>query len=273
VTEILALDEQGTGGGSRGLYGRLRHEVNAAGLTNGPRDESKVEAAEVADLPPAAQRFFDFAGVVGRPRVWSFRAALEGRFRLRTQWLPALAWQYDSNDDPARIFVMRLRLAGLPLIGRDLYLRGHGRMVGKLLDLVKVVDGQGDEFDISELVTYLNDLVLLAPSMLLRPGITFDAVDDSSFDVSLTDAGHTVRARVFIDERGAPYDFSTTDRYADLPGGLVRAEWRTPIEGWNFANGSPVPGPVTAVWHLPSGPRPYLTARLTHLAYNVPAGF
>ena len=46
--------------------------------------------------------------------------------------------------------------------------------------------------------------------------------------MSLSDAARTVTGRVFIDDRGAPRDFSTTDRFADLPGGLVRAEWRTP---------------------------------------------
>jgi hypothetical protein len=52
-------------------------------------------------------------------------------------------------------------------------------------------------------------------------------VDDHTFDVRLVDAGQTVSARVFLDDGGHPVNFSTTDRYADLPGGLVRAEWTT----------------------------------------------
>jgi hypothetical protein len=82
--------------------------------------------------------------------------------------------------------------------------------------------------EVGELTTYLNDAVLLAPSMLLGLATTWSGVDDHTFDVSLSDAARTVTGRVFIDDRGAPRDFSTTDRFADLPGGLVRAEWRTP---------------------------------------------
>ncbi len=55
-------------------------------------------------------------------------------------------------------------------------------------------------------------------------------MDDRSFDVTLADADLRVTARVFVDEDGRPANFSTTDRYADLPGGLFRAEWTTPID-------------------------------------------
>jgi len=61
-----------------------------------------------------------------------------------------------------------------------------------------------------------------------------------------------------LDGDGRPVNFSTTDRYADLAGGLVRAEWTTPIEGWVpdgerfiFTRGS-------AIWQLPEGPLNYL---------------
>ncbi|TMR95445.1 DUF6544 family protein [Nonomuraea basaltis] len=64
-------------------------------------------------------------------------------------------------------------------------------------------------------------------------------------------------------------DEPSTDRYADLPGGLVQAEWHTPVEDWRVINGRAVPGRFSAVWHLPQGPLPYITGRLTHLTYNV----
>jgi hypothetical protein len=261
------------------LYHRLIREVEAAGLPAGPADPGPVTEAEVAGLPPVVRRYLEFMGVVGRPRVWSLSARFAGRFRLRPRlgWMPAQAWQYNANPDIARVFVMRVRLAGVvPMVGRDTYLRGHGHMLGRLLDRVTVVDGLGEEFDIGELTTYLNDAILVAPSMLLTSATAWSPVDDHTFEVSLTDAGHTVRAQVFVDQRGAPYDFSTTDRYAALPGGLVRAEWHTPVADWHTVDGRAVPGRVAAVWHLPDGPLPYLTGRLTHLAHNValqsPAG-
>ena len=82
-------------------------------------------------------------------------------------------------------------------------------------------------------------------------------MDDRSFDVSLTDRGTTVTARVFVDERGAPTDFSTTDRYCENPFDskrpLVRARWTTPLGPYAEVDGRMLPTSGRAVWHLPEG--------------------
>jgi len=254
------------------LYRLLVRQVADDGVATGHGEQTPVTEADLAGLPDVVRRYLRFMGTVGRPRVWSFRANIAGKFRLRPRlgWMPAQAWQYNSSLEVARVFVMRLRLAHvLTMIGRDTYEQGHGHMLGTLFDRITVVDGRGEEFDIGELTTYLNDAILLAPSMLLGTATSWRAVDDNSFEVSLTDAGHTVTGRVYVDGRGAPYDFSTTDRFADLPGGLVRAEWRTPVRDWTAIDGRAAPTRFEAVWHLPHGPMPYFTGELTHLAHNV----
>ena len=105
-------------------------------------------------------------------------------------------------------------------------------MRGKLLGLVPVADGSGPEFDLGELVTWLNDAIMFAPSMLLGAHARFAATgSDDEFDVTVTDRGRTVTARVYLDTDGAPRDFGTEDRWAALSGGLVRARWTTPVSG------------------------------------------
>jgi hypothetical protein len=247
---------------AQGVLGhRFTQTVATADLAGGPGDDTVVTAEDIAHLPPVVRKYLRFMGVVGQPRTWSFRVRFQGRFWLRRGlgWMPAEAWQYNSAVRISRVFVMRIRLGGIiPLYGRDTYLRGHGRMIGKLFDHFTVADGQGPEFDIGELTTYLNDAIMLAPSMLLTPSTTWSAADANSFEVTLVDAGRTVTARVFIDHAGAPFDFSTTDRFAALPAGLVRAEWRTPVQDWLSHNGRAVPGNVSAVWRLPGGDLPYI---------------
>jgi len=223
----------------RQLYRRLSEEVRAAGLAAGGADPEPVTEEQVAALPATVRRYLRAMGVVNRQRDWSFQAHFTGRFRLRGQgsWMPAM-------------------------VGRDTYLRGKGIMHGKLLGLLTVARAEGAETDLSELVTYLNDAVLLAPSMLLRLKTSFAPADDRSFDVTLADAGQTVTARVFLDDKGRPVNFSTTDRYADLPGGLVRAEWTTPIHGWQPDGDRLIPTHGSAVWQLPEGPLNYLDFRV-----------
>jgi hypothetical protein len=257
------------------LYGRLLDELTEAGLPSGQQG-APVTEAEVQDLPAATQRYLRFMGVIGRPRDWSFRARFIGRFRRRPggSWMPAQAWQYNSAVEIARIFVMRIRFAQVVrMVARDTYLRGRGQMLGKLGGLVTVVDGTGEAFDHSELVIWLNDAVLLAPSMLLGPATSWTEVDDQAFDVALTDRGQTVTARVFLDERGAPVDFRA-DRYATLPSGLVLAPWRTPVQSWELVPGRPLPGPAAVLYDLPEGPFPYAQGRFIpgSVAYNLPPG-
>lgn len=244
----------------RSLQQRL--QTDAAGLPLA-QPRGAVTEADIADLPPTVQRYFRFMGSVGRPEVTSFRAHLTSRFRLRpgARFLPAEFWQYNTVDPIARVFWMRISFFGVPMIGVDRYVAGRGRMLGKLLDLVTVADGQGPEFDIGELTTWLNDAVMMAPSMLLRAGAGFTAEDEHCFEVTLSDAGRTVRARITVDDRGAPVDFRSDDRYADLPDGLVRAVWATPIEGWQHIDGQALPTTAAADWHLPTGPYRYAELR------------
>jgi hypothetical protein len=256
------------------MYRRLSEDVCAAGVGAGDAKAPAVTEQDLVGLPGTVQRYLRAMGVVGRPRQWSFQAHVTGRFRLRGEgsWMPAEVWQYNSAIEVARIFHMRLDFARVvPMVGRDTYLGGKGIMHGKLLDLVTVAHSKGQETDLSELSTYLNDAVLMAPSMLLRPNTSFAPVDDSSFDVTLVDAGMTVTARVFLNDEGRPVNFSTSDRYADLKGGLVRAQWSTPIEGWQQEGGRFLFTRGHAVWNLPQGPLDYLDFSLSpgDVRYNV----
>lgn len=264
-------------GPSGRLFERFVGEVSAAGFPAGPGDERVVSDADLAGLPPAVQRYLRFMGVIGRPRLWSFRARFAGQFRLRPNvpWMPAEAWQYNSAIPVGRVFVMRIRFARLiPMVGVDTYVGGHGRMLGKLLRVVTVVDGKGEEFDIGECTTWLNDALLMAPTFLLQPTVSWSEVGDDSFEVTLTDAGRSVTGRVFVDERGAPVDFSTTDRFFAGPSGLRRAEWHTPVPEWTVVDGRAWPGPFACVWHLPEGELPYIKGRLdpADVAFNIPPG-
>jgi uncharacterized protein DUF6544 len=224
-----------------------------------------VTADEIRRFPEPIQRYFRTMRVVGRPRVWSFRLEWVGRFRRapEEEWKRCEAWQYNTRVELARVFRLRIHYAPLvSMVAHDTYVRGHGRMQGKLFDRIKVVDAAGPELDTGELVTYLNDAVLVAPAMLLGPEVRFTPVDSGSFDVALTDRERTVEARVYLDDDGAPVSFSTLDRYLQPPdhpeGGWQRCRWSTPIDGWQLGpGGHPLPTAGRATWHLASAPFTY----------------
>lgn len=262
------------------MQDNFNRELAASGLPAGPEPGPVVTDADLAPLPAPVQRYMRYMGVVGRPRDWSFRLYWTGRFRLKPEdgaWFDVEIWQYNARPDIARFFRMEGRMSGfLPVVARDTYVRGKGHMLGKLFDTFTVADGQGPEIDLGELVTYLNDAILLAPSMVLGPETTWKAVDDNAFDVSLTDHGRTVTARVLLDAEGAPRDFVTTDRYLEDPYDpkhpLIRSEWHTPLEGWQRVEGRAYPTRGKATWHLKQGEYTYAELRLDpkNAVFNVP---
>ncbi len=257
------------------LHRRLARDSGVLSLPGSPVPAEPVSNRQLSGLPDAAQRYLRFMGVIGRPADWSFLAYCTGRFRLRPSWpwLPCETWQYNSGLEVARVF--HLRIGGpVPMSARDAYIHGEGSVHGTVLGLVHPVNGTGPEYDVSELVTYLNDAIFCAPGMLLSLPVTWTAAGGDCFDVTLRDAGYRVTARVFLDEQGAPVDFSTEDRWCDLPGGLARVRWTTPVQGCRQAGGRWLPTHGTAIWHLPGGDFSYAELRFRpgYLSYNVAPG-
>lgn len=244
-------------------------------LPAGPATAHPVTEGDLAGLPSAAARYLRGMGVVGRPRTWSLEAHWAGRFRLGADrsWMPCDAWHYNTAEEVARLYRMRLSAAGVvPMWGWDTYRAGSGRMLGKALGLVTVADGSGPRFDAGELVTWLADAVLLAPAMLLHPRTRWEGRGRDAFEVSVTDVGRTVSARVLLDDDGRPRDVRTDDRWVDLPGGPVRAPWSTIVDGWTVVDGRPRMTGGAAVWHLPEGDHRYAEMRLLGLDLDVPPG-
>ena len=244
------------------LQSRFFEELAKSNLQQVPGSDLNrmpITEADVALLPETVQRYLRFMGVIGRPRDWSFRLGFTGRFRRsrKESWMKCEAWQYNTMLGTARIFHIRLRFFGIvPVIGRDTYANGLGRMLIRLLDVATVGDGTGEAYDIGELVTYLNDGIMMAPGMLLVPEVQWSAVDHRSFDVALTDHGRAVKARVLLDDRGAPIEFETTDRfYSDPknPAKVTRCRWTTPMEAFQALDGRRLPKRGQAVWHPPDG--------------------
>ena len=258
-----------------GMSRRLTARLAGLGLPAGPTDPRPVTEADLAPLPEPAQRWMRRSGVVGRPRDWSFRVRTTGRFRLRPGrgWMPFEAWQYDSGPAVARVYCMRVDMAGvLPVYAVDSYVAGRGRMRGRLLGLVPVADGSGPEFDVGELATWVDDVAMTAPSMLLVPAARWTPVDDGCVQLAFTDSGTTVTTRLSVDAAGRLTDVSTEDRYAALPQGVVRARWSTPVAGWTTVDGREIPAGGTAVWHLPDGEYRYAEVRVDtrSLRWGVP---
>lgn len=230
-----------------------------------------VTADMLKHLPEPVQRYLNYTGVVGQPWINTVRIKYTGRFRMAVDkpWMPIKADQVYTTNPPAFRWQAQFKMFGLWLMnGDDTYQHGQGHMFGKVAGLFKVVDFRGEEMNQGTMLRYLNEMTWF-PIALLSDYITWQAVDDSSVDVTFTDCGKSVTARLFFGDDGRLINFSAM-RYRENKGSFTLDRWDTPMTEWGVLGGLNLPIRGQAVWKLPAGDLPYADLKLTEIEYNGP---
>jgi hypothetical protein len=219
-------------------------------------------------LPSIVRRYFEYSGVLGKPRITSFSFTMTGRIRQGPQaaWMPFVSRQYNLLTEPSRVFY--IRGTRLPLSGVDSYLDGRGRMHIKILNLFTVADSRGPEMDRSALVTFLNDLIVCPLGYFSVP-VQWQAIDERRAGLSLAHAGNTVRAVLTFDEDGRLLNWESEDRYADVQGKSLPDRWSTPMHESGVIAGLRLPVAGQGLHNYDGTPFVYveLTA-IKHLSWN-----
>ena len=230
-----------------------------------------VSADMLKDLPEPAQRYLNYAGIVGQPWIDTVRIKYEGIFRLGADkpWMPIKAEQFYTTNPVGFHWKARFKMFGLWMVkGDDTYKAGHGHMFGKIAGLYTVFDARGPELDQGTMLRYLNEIMWF-PTALLSDYITWQAVDAGSFDVTFTDCGKSVTARFIVDEQGRLTNF-IAQRYRENKGTYTLDTWTTPMMEYGTLAGLNLPIHGQAVWKLPTGDLPYGDLKLTEIEYNGP---
>ncbi len=237
----------------------------------GMKNDRLVTAEMLRNLPAPVQRYMTNTGVVGKPWINTVRIRYTGKFRTAADrpWMPIRAEQFYTTHPPAFLWKARFKMAGLWLMsGQDMYKAGHGHMFGKVAGLFTVFDARGEELDQGTMMRYLNEMTWF-PIAFLGDNIAWQAVDDRSADVTFTDCGKSVSARLLFDEAGRLTDF-VTQRYRENKGSFSFDTWSTPMTKYGVLAGLNLPICGQAVWKLPSGDLPYADLEIREIEYNGP---
>lgn len=84
----------------------------------------------------------------------------------------------------------------------------------RLLSLFKVTYVAGSEMDISETVTFFNDICVLAPAALIDKRITWQEIESNRVKAVFTNNDISISAWLYFNERGELVNFVSEDRYA-----------------------------------------------------------
>jgi hypothetical protein len=258
---------------SSSLGSRFRRDI-AHALTTVTRTPPLVTEVDLANLPAPVAGYLRYANVVGKPRVTSLVAHFHGQIRAKPEgdWLDFRAEQHNFYTPRARYFYIESSMFGLPFKAYHRYANGAATMEVRVASLIDVVDARGPEMNVSETVTMLNDMCVLAPATLIDPSITWQTLDARSVRATFENAGNTVSAVLLFDEAGALASFYSDDRYQTADGKAYhRYRWSTPLSGYRDFGGVRLAAHGVASWRMPDGELEYGRFELESIDYDQPA--
>ena len=237
-------------------------------------DARTVTEELLTGLPAPVRRYLTWTGIIGKPLIHTVYLRQHGKIRpgKGQLWLPLDAEEYYAVQPPGFVWDALLHLGPLPVgRARDMYQRGRGSMLIKAASLVTVANASGEAMDQGSMLRYLNEMMWF-PTALLGNNVSFEAVDDTSARVTLTDHGRTATATLRFDEEGRLIEF-VAKRSAMASSGSRLATWSVPVIEYGEVEGLRLPVRVKAVWKLADGDLDYIDVRITQLQYEaVPDG-
>jgi len=255
----------------RAAYERDQRVALAAPSARGPG--AVVTDQDLAPLPAPVQHYLRLSGIVGHPRVASFRVRMHGRIRSGPDagWMPLVAEQVTTLEPPVRLFYFDARMFGIPAPGYHRFTDGQATMVVKALGLVPVAREGGEVMTRSETVTFLNDLCLMAPAGLLTPAIRWEAVDNRQARAILTLGPHTVTGTLVFAPDGRLADFWSDDRARAQPDGTVveGQRWSTPILTHRAFGPFTLAARGDARYQAPDGDAAYIELDIDDVTYDL----
>ena len=138
--------------------------------TPAPQDTFRPDMLD--GLPPPARRWLTHAIAPGTPLWRAARLTMHGSIKLGGSWYPFEATQVHAPDR-GMLWKARAKMKGLPIVGHDLYLEGHGEMRWKLLGLVPVVRAEGPDVARSARGRMAAETFVMLPTWLVGPHVTW----------------------------------------------------------------------------------------------------
>lgn len=244
------------------------YKAEISELFNNKRSEKVLTETDLEHLPQCVQNYIKYCGWVGKTIPLNCKMVTTGKFKMgkKKKFTPIKTEQYNFFTGTSRFFYIKNKVVG----GRDKYHKGKGNMLIKLFQRFKIGEVTGYFMDASGLVTYLNDICLIAPFELIKKDYSWKEIDDYSAEVTLKDGDKTATATLIFNEKYQMINFITNDRYyAPDDKNYKKVKWTTPVEGYFNQDGINLPKQADAIWHFPDEDFHYVRLFVDVVVYSV----
>ena len=268
IANAIILIAAIAGWASQNFETRFRNDVEGNLLRTNSIQTDLLTDVDIQPLPLPVQKYLRYCEVVNKPKVKNFKIVFDGQMRDKGKdFFKFKSVQYNFLDSPTRLFFMKAKMFGIPLLIYHSYQNAHATMQVKLLGLFSVVNIKGVEMNIAETVTVFNDMCLMAPATMIDKRIEWASIDSLSAKATFTNGVNKISAILYFNEQGQLTNFTSDDRYAVNE--MKQYRFSTPVKNYKLIDGRNAPTYGETVWHYPDGAFVYGKFYLKSIEYNV----
>ena len=271
IANVIILVASVIGFGTWSYYNKYQNDVKTALQQKAYFQNSQLTENDIQHLPEPVKKYIRYTGSVGKPKVNNFKIEFTGKIRKdeKSEWMPFTCEQYNFMQTPTRLFFMKAVMKGMPVGGYHCFRNGVAFMDIRLFSIFKVQYMAGTEMDLSETVTFFNDMCCMAPATLIDRRIKWLEVDGNKVKASFTNNNKTVSAWLYFNDKGELINFISGDRYAGDTG--KQFPWSTPLKDFHDINGFKLAGNAEVIYSYPDRDLCYGTFKLSRITYNCKA--
>ncbi|MBC8376083.1 MAG: hypothetical protein H8E26_08545 [FCB group bacterium] len=228
-----------------------------------------ITQEDIQNLPQPIQRFLDYSGVVGTPRITMVSLEQTGRFMTAPDrpWVPFTATQIYNIEKASFKWKVHMKMAPLMIVkGVDRLEEGRGSMRIKLFGLIPLVSADGPEIDQGAMTRYLSETIWF-PQAFLDDHIHWEAIDSLSAKAIFTIQDKSVEGIFHFDDEGKVTLFEC-ERYASEGKEMVLRTWHTPIDEYGELGGLQLGIRGRAIWKKPESDYTYIDVKITNIIYE-----
>ncbi len=267
IANLIILMVSIIGYGTWSYHGQYKNDVKTALQQDAHFQNSELSELDIQRLPEPVKKYLRYTGSVGQTKVHNFKVEFTGKIRKdeKSEWMPFTCEQYNFMETPTRLFFMKATMKGLPVAGYHCFKNGVAFMDIRLFSLFNVQFQDGAEMNLSETVTFFNDMCVVAPPTLIDKRIKWLAIEGNKVKASFTNNSITVSAWLYFNDKGELINFISEDRYASA--GKQRP-WATPLKDYHEMSGYRLMGSAETIYSYPDGDLVYGTFKLVNVQYN-----
>ena len=267
IVNVIILIASIIGYGTWSYYNKYQNDVKTNLQQKEYFQNSLLTEMDIQQLPEQVKKYLRYTGSIGKPKVNNFKIEFTGKIRKdeQSEWMPFTCEQYNFMETPTRLFFMKAAMKGLPIGVYHCFKNGVAFMDIRLFSLFKVQYQDGAEMNLSETVTFFNDMCVVAPPTLIDKRIKWLEVEGNKVKASFTNNSITVSAWLYFNDKGELINFISDDRYASAG---KQFPWATPLKYYHEINGYRLMGSAETIYSYPDRDLVYGTFKLISIKYN-----